>query len=52
MPAEAYNSLLPSLILKKLPSELCLSISRKLSEADWKLDNIMDELSKECSRRK
>ena len=51
VPAEAYNSLLPSLSLKKLPNELCLSISRKLSEADWKLDNIMDELSKELKAR-
>ena len=42
---------MPSLILKKLPNELCLSISRKLSEADWKLDNIMDELSKELKAR-
>ena len=28
-----------------------MSISRKLSEADWKLDNIMDELSKELKAR-
>ena len=47
MPAEVYNSLLPSLIMRKLPNELCLSISKKLSEVHWKLDSIMDELSKE-----
>ena len=51
VPAEAYNSLLPSLILKKLPNELCLSISRKLTEADWKVDNIMEDLSKELKAK-
>ena len=30
VPAEAYNSLLPSFIMRKLPNELCLSISKKL----------------------
>ena len=47
MPAEVYNCLLPSLIMRKLPNDLCLSISKKLSEVDWKLDSIMNELSKE-----
>ena len=51
VPVKAYLSLLPSLIMRKLPNELCLSISKKLSEADWKLDSIMDELSKELKVR-
>ena len=51
MPAEVYNSLLPSLIMRKLPNELCLSISKKLSEVDWKLDSTMDELSKELEEQ-
>ena len=51
MPAETYNCLLPSLITRKLPNELCLSISKKLSEVDWKLDSIMDKLSKELKVR-
>uniref|UniRef100_A0A1X7TPL8 Uncharacterized protein n=1 Tax=Amphimedon queenslandica TaxID=400682 RepID=A0A1X7TPL8_AMPQE len=46
VPAEAYISLLPSLILKKLPQELCLAISRKLKYVDWKLDE-MRELGEE-----
>lgn len=44
VPPEAYNSLLPSLIFKKLPQEVCLTISRKLKDVDWKLDGIMREL--------
>ena len=51
VPAEVYNSLLPSLIMRKLLNVLCLSISKKLSEVDWKLDSIMDELSKELKAR-
>ena len=42
-----YNSLLPSVLMSKLPSELSLAISRKLSEDDWKFDKIMEELSRE-----
>ena len=30
--AEAYNCLLPSLLMKKLPNELCLTISRRVPE--------------------
>lgn len=42
--AEAYNSLLPSVIMRKLPSELRLSISRHVPEDNWKLDPIMTQL--------
>jgi hypothetical protein len=37
VPEEAYNCLLPSLIMKKLPKELALSLSRKIAEDDWNL---------------
>ena len=32
---ESYGSLLSSVLLKKLPSELHLIISRKVSKGDW-----------------
>ena len=51
VPSEAYNSLLPSLLLKKLPQELCLNITRKLKDVDWKLDEIMRELGEELRAR-
>ena len=49
--AEAYNCLLPSLLMKKLPNELCLTISRRVPEDEWKLDRIMSELSDELKAR-
>ena len=49
--AEAYNCLLPSLLRKKLPNELCLTISRRVPEDEWKLDRIMSELSDELKAR-
>ena len=47
---EAYNCLLPSLLRKKLPSELYLTISRRVPEDEWKLDR-MSELSDELKAR-
>ena len=48
--AEAYNCLLPSLLMKKLRNELCLTISRRVPEDQWKLDRI-SELSDELKAR-
>ena len=48
---EAYNSLLPSLLMKKLPHELCLAISRRIPEDEWNLERIMKELSDELRAR-
>lgn len=39
--AEAYKCLLPSVLMKKLPNELCLSLSRNIPEVEWNLDSIM-----------
>uniref|UniRef100_A0A1X7SXU8 Uncharacterized protein n=1 Tax=Amphimedon queenslandica TaxID=400682 RepID=A0A1X7SXU8_AMPQE len=49
--SEAYNSLLPSLLMRKLPSELCLNISRRISEDTWNLDNLMNVLSDELKAK-
>ena len=48
---EAYNYLLPSLIVKKLPRDLALSISRKIPEDAWNLSSIMKELGEELRAR-
>lgn len=44
MPEQAYNCLLPSLLMKKLLRELALTISRKIPENEWNLTKIMEEL--------
>lgn len=49
--AEAYNCLLPSVVMKKLLSELYLIISRKIAESNWNLDNIIKELGDELKAR-
>ena len=59
MPEQAYNCLLPSLLMKKLPSllmkklprELALTISRKIPENEWNLTKIMEELGIELKAR-
>ena len=38
---ESYGSLLCPVFLTKLPADLQLIISRKVSEADWNLDPLM-----------
>ena len=45
---ESYGSLLSSVLLNKLPSELRLIISRKVSERDW---NLMKEVEQEVEAR-
>ena len=49
--ADAYNSLLPPVLMKKLPKELRLIIARNVSEENWSLDNIMEALEEELMAR-
>lgn len=49
--SESYGSLLSSVLLSKLPQELRLIISRKTSEDDWSLDNLMKEMEQEIEAR-
>lgn len=51
MGAEAYNCLLQSVLTKKLPSDLCLIIRRKVTEDNWDLDNIIKELEQSLNAR-
>ena len=49
--SESYGSLLSSVLVKKLPSELQLLVARQLSSDDWKLQALMDTLEQEIVAR-
>ena len=49
--ADSYGSLLASVLMNKLPSELQLIIGRKIGDDDWKLDVILQELVQEIEAR-
>ena len=51
VPAESYGSLLSTVVMNKLPTELRLIIGRKIGDDDWKLDVILEELLKEVETR-
>ena len=51
--SETYGSLLCPVLVAKLPSELQLIVSRKLSEEDWNLDKLLHIIKEEvvaCER--
>ena len=48
---DSYGSLLASVLMNKLPSELQLIIGRKIGDDDWKLDIILQELVQESETR-
>ena len=49
--SSSYGSLLLSVLLQKLPSELRLVLSREVSEADWNLDELLKQLEREIEAR-
>ena len=49
--ASSYSSLLSSVLINKLPEEVRLLISRKVSEDDWNLDPLMTVLREELLAR-
>jgi hypothetical protein len=48
---EAYDSLLPSILMNKLPAEMKFVITKRVSEDDWTLSIIMAILEEECKRK-
>ena len=48
----SYGCLLCPVLLTKLPAELQLTISRKVTEADWNLDSLMKAVKEEITTRK
>ena len=49
--SDSYGSLLSSVLLKKLPHELRLLISRKVSDDEWNTDALMKVLEEELKAR-
>ena len=47
----SYGSLLSSVLLQKLPSELRLIVSREVSKSDWNLDEFLKQLEREIKPR-
>ena len=48
---EKYVSLLISLIMSRMPTEITLQVSRKTSKYIWKIDGIMEMIGKEFEAR-
>ena len=48
---DSYSSLLCPILVNKLPFDLQLLISRKVSEDDWKLNSLMETIEAEVSAR-
>ena len=49
--SESYGSLLSSVLLNKLPTELRLIVTRKVSEEEWSLDAILRVIEEEIGAR-
>ena len=49
--SDSYGNLLSSVLLSKLPQELRLIISRKMTKDDWILATLMEELEQEIKAR-
>ncbi|KAL5475335.1 hypothetical protein EMCRGX_G025132 [Ephydatia muelleri] len=49
--ASSYGNLLASILMKKIPSELCLIVSRETVEDNWDLDSLLKVLEKEIEAR-
>ena len=49
--SSSYGSLLSSILMKKIPSELCLIISRETVKESWDLDSMMKVFEQELEAR-
>ena len=49
--ASSYGNLLASILMKKIPSDLCLIVSRETVEDNWDLDSLLKILGKEFEAR-
>jgi len=48
---DSYSGLLCPVLVNKLPADIQLLISRKISEDDWKLDSLMQVIEEEVTAR-
>ena len=51
VPSESYRSLLMSVLMNKLPQELCLTVSREITDRDLNLDALMRVTEREIDAR-
>ena len=49
--SKSYGNLLCSVLLNKIPAELQLIVSRKVSESDWNLDLVINAIKEEITAR-
>ena len=42
VPSESYSSLLSSVLINKLPQELCLIVSHEVKGEEWELDELIE----------
>ena len=49
--SESYEGLLCPVLVSKVPADLQLIVSRKVSEADWNFDTLMDAIEEEITAR-
>ena len=49
--SDSYGTLLSSILFNKLPRELCLIISRGVSEDEWSLNKLMEAFEEELKAR-
>ena len=50
---ESYGSLLTPVLMSKLPCEICLAMSREVSDEDWELEKLLKTLERElCARER
>ena len=47
----SYGSLLSSILMKKIPQDLCLIVSREIVRDEWDLDSLMKVIEKEIEAR-
>ena len=47
----SYGSILSSILMKKIPQDLCLIVSREIVSDEWDLDSLMKVIEKEIEAR-
>ena len=52
VPAESYGSLLSSILMNKLPPEICLFVSRVIGGGSWELGKLLETLEEKLQARK
>ena len=49
--SESYGSLLSPIVMKRLPQELCIIVSKQVGSDSWNLDQMMEIIEKELEAR-